>query len=225
MAKSPVIENLVDEQRPGKKARDEAFGQRIKRLRQEASLTMQQLSDRSGLATGTISKVENNQISPTYENILRLADGLEVDVADLFAKGSSAMASGRRSITREGQGAKLRSAQYEYEMLCADLSKKKFIPLVTTVRARSVAEFPNLLRHAGEEFVYVMEGSVVIYTDHYEPLPLKKGDSCYFDSNMGHALVSAGDNDATVLWVCSTLVNDPEIKPVQVVAKIRKKTP
>ena len=70
-------------------------------------------------------------------------------------------------------------------------------------RAHSVAEFPKLVQHAGEEFVYVAEGSVAINTDHYEPLLLKRGDSCYFDSNMGHALVSVGKTEAVVLWVCS----------------------
>jgi transcriptional regulator with XRE-family HTH domain len=223
MVKSPAIRKPAAEARTEQKARDEYFGPRIKRLRRDADLTLQQLSDRSGLAISTISKVENSQISPTYENILRLADGLEVDVADLFVKGSSAMASGRRSITRAGQGAKLQSAQYQYEMLCADLTKKKFIPLLTKLRARSVAEFPNLVRHAGEEFVYVMEGDVVIHTDHYEPLLLRRGDSCYFDSNMGHALVSAGEADAMVLWVCSALIDNPGAKPLQIVPKTRKK--
>jgi transcriptional regulator with XRE-family HTH domain len=223
MAKSPAIRKPAVEERTEKKVRDEAFGQRIKRLRREANLTLQQLSERSGLAISTISKVENSQISPTYENILRLADGLEVDVADLFARGSSAMALGRRSITRAGQGAKLQSTQYQYEMLCADLSKKKFIPLLTKLRAHSVAEFPDLVRHAGEEFVYVVEGDVAIHTDHYEPLLLKQGDACYFDSNMGHALVSVGKTDAVVMWICSTLINNPEAKPLQMVANTRKK--
>jgi uncharacterized cupin superfamily protein len=66
----------------------------------------------------------------------------------------------------------------------------------------------------------VIEGGIVIHTDHYEPLPLQKGDSCYFDSTMGHALVSAGDSDAVILWVCSTLFSNPEIKPD---AKSRRK--
>lgn len=166
-------------------------------------MTLQQLSVRSGLAVSTISKVENNQISPTYENILRLADGLEVDVAELFTRAPSAMASGRRSITRRGKGAKHRSPQYEYEMLCADLSRKQFIPLVTTIRAHSVSEFPELPRHWGEEFIFVVSGTVELHTDYYEPLRLERGDSCYFDSMMGHAVVSAGAEDAVVLWVCS----------------------
>ena len=108
-------------------------------------------------------------------------------------------------------------------MLCADLSKKKFIPFLSKLRAHSVAEFPNLVHHAGEEFVYVVEGSVAIHTDHYEPLLLKRGDSCYFDSNMGHALISVGKTEAVVLWVCSALINNLEAKPLQMVPKTRKK--
>jgi uncharacterized cupin superfamily protein len=91
-------------------------------------------------------------------------------------------------------------------MLCADLSRKQFIPLVTTVHAHSVTEFPDLLRHDGEEFIYVISGSVDLHTDYYEPLRLETGDSCYFDSMTGHGLVSAGAEDAVVLWVCSRVV-------------------
>src|SRR5438445_7408343 len=49
----------------------------------------------------------------------------------------------------------------------------------------------------------VRTGVVEIHTDQYLPLRLEKGDSCYFDSTMGHACVSAGPEDATILWVCS----------------------
>lgn len=182
---------------------DGSFGLRLRRLRLGQALTMQQVAERSGLAASTISKVENNQISPSYENLLRLADGLGVDVAELFNQQSNAMASGRRSVTRRGEGVKHDSPQYDYEMLCADLSKKHFIPLITVIKGRPTGTPPELLRHAGEEFVYVLSGSVDVYTDQYKPLSLTSGDSCYFDSNMGHALVSTSEEEAQVIWVCS----------------------
>jgi Cupin domain len=105
--------------------------------------------------------------------------------------------------TRAGQGIQHRSPQYDYEMLCADIAQKQFVPLLTRLRAHDVAEFPALLSHQGEEFLYVLTGVVEIHTDQYLPLRLEKGDSCYFDSTMGHACVSAGPEDATILWVCS----------------------
>lgn len=185
--------------------RDAGFGSRIRQLRLERGLTLQQLAKRCELAASTISKVEQNQISPTYENVLRLADGLRVDVAELFSPTPSRMMLGRRSVTRAGQGAKLRSAQYDYEMLCADLSSKQFIPLLTTLSAHSIKEFPHYISHDGEEFIFVLSGVVELHTDIYEPLRLQKGDSCYFDSTMGHACLSVGDQDAVILWVCSRL--------------------
>jgi transcriptional regulator with XRE-family HTH domain len=182
---------------------DTGFGARIKRFRLDRGLTLQQLANKAGLAASTISKVEQGQLSPTYENILRLANGLQVDVAELFDPNPDRMTSGRRSVTRAGQGARLNSPQYDYEMLCADLSNKQFIPLLTTLKAHSFSEFPGYIQHAGEEFIYVMSGQVELRTDIYAPLLLGPGDSCYFDSTMGHAGLSVGDADAVILWVCS----------------------
>jgi len=188
------------------KKRDESFGPRIRRLRHDAGLTLQELSLKTGLAFSTISKVEKSQISPTYENILRLAGGLGVDVATLFTGTSVPVTTGRRSVTRAGRGVKHATPQYEYEMLCSDISQKQFVPLLTRLRAHDVAQFPGLLSHKGEEFVYVLSGAVSLHTDQYRPLVLEAGDSCYFDSTMGHACVSAGKEDAMILWVCSRVV-------------------
>jgi mannose-6-phosphate isomerase-like protein (cupin superfamily) len=93
------------------------------------------------------------------------------------------------------------SPQYLYEMLCTDLSRKHFVPQITRIVARSLADFSELPRHDGEEFIYVVSGAVELHTEFYEPTRLDEGDAAYFDSTMGHALVSVGAGDATVLWV------------------------
>jgi transcriptional regulator with XRE-family HTH domain len=146
----------IKARRKTNKKRDETFGPRIRRLRQEAGLTLQELSLKTGLEFSTISKVEKSQISPTYENILRLADGLRVDVAKLFSEMATSMTTSRRTITRAGQGVRHATPQYEYEMLCTDIALKQFVPLFTRLRAHDVAEFPALLSHQGEEFIYVI---------------------------------------------------------------------
>jgi transcriptional regulator with XRE-family HTH domain len=202
--------------------RDTGFGSRIRQLRLQRGLTLQQLAKGCELAASTISKVEQNQISPTYENVLRLADGLQVDVAELFSPKPDRMMLGRRSVTRAGQGAKLKSAQYGYEMLCADLSSKQFIPLLTTLSAHSIQEFPDYIRHDGEEFIYVLSGMVELHTDIYEPLRLDAGDSCYFDSTMGHACLSVGNQDAVILWVCSRVDLSPADDGQNVVRQPRR---
>ena len=178
----------------------------LKRLRARAGLTLQQLGERAGISTSTLSKIENGQLSPTYEKIAALAQGLDIDVSELFSQAPRPIPLGRRSITRKGEGVKHESAQYLYEVLNADLSEKRFVPLVTVIKAHSVGEFRSLLRHDGEEFIYVLEGTVVLNTEFYAPTALNKGDAVYFDSAMGHACVSGSDMDAVVLWVCSHAV-------------------
>ena len=178
----------------------------VRRLRHQAGLTLKDLGERSGLSSSALSKIENDQMSPTYDNIQRLADGLGIDVAELFAGRASTGIGSRLTVTRSGTGVRQRTSQYTYEMLCADIARKRFVPLLTTVHARSVTEFPNLVTHAGEEFVYILAGTVTLVTEHYAPLTLATGDSCYFDSTMGHGLISAGDEAATLLWVCSRVV-------------------
>jgi transcriptional regulator with XRE-family HTH domain len=178
----------------------------LRHKRQEANLTLSELAQRCALATSTLSKIENGQMSPTYDTILSLAQGLQVDVTELFAGQASAPVRGRRSVTRKGQGAVMPTAQYDYEMLCADISDKQFVPLLTRIKANSIKEFPSLITHPGEEFVYMLSGSVTLHTEFYAPTQLNPGDSCFFDSLMGHALVSTGEEEATLLWICSRVV-------------------
>jgi transcriptional regulator with XRE-family HTH domain len=179
------------------------LGPALRQLRRAGGFTLQELSQRTGLASSTLSKIENNLISPTYDSILRLADGLQIDVAQLFDPGSIQMSLGRRSVTRDGRGASYKTDQYDYEMLCTDLSQKKFFPIVATIKARTVADFGDFPWHAGEEFIYVLSGEVEIHTEHYEPVRLSPGDGSYFDSSMGHACVSVGKKPARILWVTS----------------------
>ena len=176
---------------------------KLRLLRRQADLTLQQLSDRCGISVSTLSKIEHGQLSPTYEKIAALAKGLDIEVGELFSPPQQSALRARRSVTRQGEGVQHRTQQYVYEMLHTDLSDKRFIPLFTTIKAHERAEFPKLLNHDGEEMVYVISGKVMVHTDAYAPLELAAGDSCYFDSSMGHACVSSGDEDAQVLWVCS----------------------
>jgi transcriptional regulator with XRE-family HTH domain len=177
----------------------------VKTLRQRAGLTLTELAERSGLAVSTLSKIESGQLLPGYDSILRLADGLQVEVAQLFISRLAETPTGRRGVTRKNKGARLHSPHYDYEALAADLSNKKFLPLLATINARSVDEFERLTAHAGEEFVFVLSGEVMLHTDAYEPLLLAEGDSVYFNSRSGHALVSVSEENARIVWITSDL--------------------
>ncbi|MEZ2148157.1 XRE family transcriptional regulator [Bradyrhizobium sp. DN5] len=180
------------------------IGAIVQRLRKQFKLTLNDLAQKSGLSISAVSKIENDQVSPTYETIVRLAIGLEVDVTELFGGTSDkAGATGRLVVTRGGEGILQKTPHYEYEMLGAELASKQFTPLLTRVRAHSIKEFSKIEGHPGEEFFYVLSGEVLLYTEHYAPVRLSPGDSSYFDSSMGHALVSVSGTDAMILWIAT----------------------
>jgi transcriptional regulator with XRE-family HTH domain len=177
------------------------LGERIREIRRRNTWTLEEASRRTGLARSTLSKIENEQMSPTFEVVQKLAAGLEIELPQLFEAAEPSGATGRRTITREGEGRPRVTATYEHELLSVELAKRKMIPFKTRVRARSFDAFSSWVRHPGEEFLYVLEGSVALYTEFYEPVVLAAGDSVYYDSDMGHACVSVSDEDALILWV------------------------
>ncbi|HIF8984622.1 TPA: cupin domain-containing protein, partial [Vibrio cholerae] len=90
---------------------------------------------------------------------------------------------------------------YEHELLATQLSNKKMMPFKSRVRARAFEEYSDWVRHDGEEFLLILEGEVMFYSEFYEPVHLVEGDSVYYDANMGHMLVSVSEEDALILWV------------------------
>jgi quercetin dioxygenase-like cupin family protein len=93
--------------------------------------------------------------------------------------------------------------------MCPELRRKRMVPTVTRVRAKSIEEFGELVHHPGEEYIYVLRGPIEIHTEFYEPILLQTGESIYIDSTMGHAYVAPdGSEDAMVLGVCASAEED-----------------
>ncbi|THD83083.1 XRE family transcriptional regulator [Aliigemmobacter aestuarii] len=179
------------------------LAERVRELRKARGWTLDQAARQAGLARSTLSKIENGQMSPTYEALKKLAEGLKISVPQLFTPPSQAQVNGRMAITRTGDGAAHATATYEHELLAPSLRSKRMLPYRATIRARDIAEFDGWVRHDGEEFLFVLTGIVRLYTEFYEPVDLRRGDSAYYDATMGHNVVSVSEDDATILWVTS----------------------
>jgi len=177
------------------------LGKRIKEIRMELGLTLEDASKRTGLARSTLSKIENEQISPTFQAMQKLALGLNIDMPQLFEPPRKKVATGRRDITLAGQGKSHPTPTYEHELLATQLSNKKMMPFKSRIHARDFDDYSDWVRHDGEEFLLILDGEALFYSEFYEPVPLKAGDSVYYDANMGHMLVSTSDEDAHILWV------------------------
>lgn len=179
------------------------LGARVRELRRARDWTLEQAARKAGLARSTLSKIENGQMSPTYDALKKLAVGLGISVPQLFTPAPAPQANGRMTVTRAGEGAAHLTTTYEHELLAESLSRKRMLPYRARVRARRLEEFDGWVRHEGEEFLYVLTGRIRLFTEFYEPVDMARGDSAYYDAAMGHNVISISQDDATILWVTS----------------------
>lgn len=193
------------------------LAERIKALRQARQMTLAQVEERCGVRASTISKIERGTISPSYSTLLRLAKGLEVDLAEMIEPQKPKAPKTRRIITRSGEGPVHSIGTHDYRFLCSELTQKKMNPMIATVHANELSDLTSigdrrdgLFSHDGEEVMYVISGNVVLYTEFYSPIELGPGDCAYIDSSMGHACVRAGATDAKIFWVCTDLAITPK---------------
>jgi transcriptional regulator with XRE-family HTH domain len=194
------------------KSRRPTLGSLLRGLRLRNGWTLKEMSVRTGIPLSTIAKVEHDRLTLTYDKLLQLSQRLNIRMSDLFsqADGSADVPiTARRSIGRLSDAIRVNTPNYEYFYMCPELRRKRMVPTVTRVRARSIEEFGELVHHPGEEYIYVLQGPVEIHTEFYEPIVLQTGESIYIDSTMGHAYVAPkGHDEALVLGVCSSADDD-----------------
>lgn len=182
------------------------MGRRLRTLRKARGLTLTRVAEMTAVSASTLSKIENAQVSPSFDIIKRICDGLDIAIEDMMGEADTpappppAM-NGRKTTTLTGSGARFASEQYDYTAHATELFRKGMVPLEIVIRARSADEFDHWSRHNGEEFVFVLSGEIEIHTDLYAPFRLKQGESAYFDSSMAHIYLSVSPEDAHVLSV------------------------
>src|SRR5580658_8889926 len=190
------------------KARHSTLGSLLRSLRLRNRWTLKEMSQRTDIPVSTLSKVEHDHLTLTYDKLVHLSQRLNIRISELFADttgGVEPAVTARRSIGRTEDAVRVNTKNYDYYYLCPELRRKRMIPIITHIRAKSAEEFGELVRHSGEEYIYVLQGRVKVHTEFYDSVVLEPGESIYIDSNMGHAYVTAdGCEEATVLGVCSS---------------------
>lgn len=188
------------------------LGALMKSLRAREGWTLKEMSAKSGIPMSTLSKVEHDRLTLTYEKLYQLSQRLGIRMSELFAEPSEAEAPAvmaRRSLGDLDNAIRVETPNYDYYYLNTELRRKRMIPVVTKIRAKTEQQFGELAHHVGEEFVYVLKGRIVVTTEFYDAVTLEAGQSIYIDSSMGHAYLAAEDCDeAEVLGVMSSADED-----------------
>uniref|UniRef100_UPI0035C9CCA0 helix-turn-helix domain-containing protein n=1 Tax=uncultured Sphingomonas sp. TaxID=158754 RepID=UPI0035C9CCA0 len=184
------------------------LGALLRNLRSREGWTLKEMSAKSGIPVSTLSKVEHDRLTLTYDKLYQLSQRLGLRMSELFAEqGDEAPppVTARRSLGSLENAVRVETPNYDYYYLCTELRRKRMIPVITKIRAKTEQQFGELVHHAGEEYIYVLSGRVVVTTEFYDPITLEQGQSIYIDSSMGHAYLAAEECDeAEVLGVMSS---------------------
>src|ERR1700733_5445875 len=129
--------------------------------------TLRQMSTKVGIPLSTLAKVEADKLSLTYDKLQQFTSRLGMTLTEFLGQAEERstepeqrVVTARRSLTGKGNSVPISTPTYDYEYLCADLREKRMVPILARIRAKSIEDFEEPLKHAGEEFIYVLEGTV-----------------------------------------------------------------
>lgn len=182
------------------------IGQKIRSLRKEARLTLQDLSDLSGLSKPLLSQIENDQVIPPIATLLKIAKGLKVGIHFFFEELEDRQkfvllrCSDLKSTTRRSGNDSPQN--YLYHSLAPGMRHKSMEPFLVEFETGDWDD-SLLYKHDGEEFIYLIDGKLEF---HYglETMTLNPGDSIYYDSSESHGYISLGSKKAKAVAVLYT---------------------
>ncbi len=179
---------------------DEAeIGRKIKRLRLNRGLNLQDVANATGFTKGYLSRVENSKKAPPVSTLLTLANALGVNISVIFSEDENKTAitlvkkSERTTMARNGT-----AFGYSYEPLAPKFPQRRMDPYILTVPVRSRRR--GFFQHKGEEILFVLEGTArFMYGD--TELLVEEGDCVYFDSSIPHLGVADGSKPVKCFMV------------------------
>jgi transcriptional regulator with XRE-family HTH domain len=182
-----------------------SVGHRVRRVREEKGLTVKDVAQRTGLSSKYLVQIESDEVSPPLGALIRIAKALDMKLGRFISTGEvkpfTVVRKDQRRVISRYTSAQGNQYGYTYESLAPDKKDRHMEPfMVTLVPSRAKKELSD---HAGQEFIYVLEGAMeVILKDHTEVL--YPGDSVYYDSTVPHLVRCHGDKKTVILAVLYT---------------------
>lgn len=179
----------------------EEVGARLRELRELSKITVAEMADYLKMPADRYSCYEEGKLDIPASVLIEVARKMDVDMGVILTGQEPKM--NIFTITRNGEGAEVeRRKQYRYQSLAGKFMRKKAEPFIVTIEPRkdTPSAKPSVYSHAGQEFDYVLEGTLKIYIRDQEVV-LNEGDSIFFDSSYGHEMEALNDKPAKLLAV------------------------
>lgn len=171
---------------------------RMRELREIAGYSYEEAASMLNVPTEVYIAYENAAQDIPIGFLNEFANRFKVDLTELLTGQSPRLT--RYSLVRSGKGMQVeRRAPYKYQSLAYNFINKKAEPFLVTVLPDSNAEV-SMNSHPGQEFNYVVEGTLMIVINGKEFI-LNKGDSLYFDSSLPHGMKALDNQPAEFLAI------------------------
>ena len=190
--------------------REFRIGEKIRGLRQQKRLTLQELSELTTLSKPLLSQIENQQVIPPLATLLKIAKGLKVDIHFFFEDVGNRQkyVLTRREDVREDEKVPRQTANevvrpYVYHSLAQGLRHKHMEPFLVEFENKEWDDSLFFKHDGDEEFIYIIAGELDFHYNN-EVLRMRTGDSIYYDSSQPHGWVAVGDGIARAVAVMYT---------------------
>ena len=175
------------------------IGARIRELRDISGITTGDLAQKLGLPEDLYVKYETGESDIPVGVLFEISEMFNVELSVLL--GGDGPKLHIYGIVRNGKGLKLeRRQQYKYESLAFNFINKKAEVFMVTIDPKPEDSLLDFNSHPGQEFNYVIKGSMMTVIDGYEII-LNEGDSIYFDSGYNHAMKALNNEQVKFLAI------------------------
>lgn len=171
---------------------------RIKGLREIADVSIEELAKEFKVGKDTYKKYESGAVDIPVSFLYEFANRFKVELTALLTGEEPRLHT--YSLVRKGKGLSTeRRKEYKYQDLAFNFIRKKAEIFLVTVEPKK-KDASHYYGHPGQEFTYVVEGTLKVILDGHEVV-LNKGDAFYFDSRHKHAMVALKGKPARFLAV------------------------
>jgi quercetin dioxygenase-like cupin family protein/lambda repressor-like predicted transcriptional regulator len=175
------------------------IGAIIHKMRKEKRMTLAELSEKSGVALATLSRIENGKMTGTLESHMSIATALETELPDLYKE----LVVSKKSVevrSKESAGnVFVHTKKSSSEMLASNVSTKKMMPILIRI-SKGGSTSREETRPGFEKFIYILDGKVEANIGD-EIFSLTKGDTLYFESSVPHHFKNIGPDDSSLICV------------------------
>ena len=169
------------------------IGSKIKKLRRQKGLTLEELASRSELTKGFLSQLENNLTSPSIDSLDDILEALGSSLSEFFREDKN-----DRIVFGKSDFFVSEKEDHTIHWIVPNTQKNQMEPIL--IELAPGGESFELAPHSGEEFGYVLEGSVVLVCDQ-KRYAVRRGETFYLTGRTFHRLVNEKKTTARVLWV------------------------